>query len=156
MHRKVGGKRRESSTREREKPWDNINYLHNAIHVHPFIVYKKIFDRKKTRSRHRLIQYTTNPRYPALLLLFFTGEGTVLWVDKTNLGQLHVTPTVFKHLGIVRPTTNTLYPLFISPRLIHGNSDRKTYSTFFYFNKQELEEAPKEPVIGSDKEMAIR
>ena len=84
------------------------------------------------------------------------GEGTVLGVDKTfNLGQLHVTLTVFKHLGIVRPTTNT-HPLFIGPTLIHGNSDRKTYSTFFHFIKQELEDAPKEPVIGSDEEMAIR
>ncbi|GFS04422.1 hypothetical protein ElyMa_001175300 [Elysia marginata] len=77
------------------------------------------------------------------------GEGTVLGVDKTfNLGQLHVTPTVFKHLGIVRPTTNT-HPIFIGPTLIHG-------STFFNFIKQELEDAPKDPVIGSDKEMAIR
>ncbi|GFR64476.1 hypothetical protein ElyMa_005508600 [Elysia marginata] len=84
------------------------------------------------------------------------GEGTVLGVDKTfNLGQLHVTHTVFKHLGIVRPTTNT-HPIFIGPTLIHGNSDRKTYSTFFNFIKQEFEDAPKDPVIGSDEEMAIR
>ncbi|GFR99689.1 hypothetical protein ElyMa_004535000 [Elysia marginata] len=84
------------------------------------------------------------------------GEGTVLGVDKTfNLGQLHVTPTVFKHLGIVRPTTNT-HPIFIGPTLIHGHSDRKTYSTFFPFIKQELEDAPKDLVIGSDEEMAIR
>ena len=40
--------------------------------------------------------------------------------------------------------------------MVHGNSDTQTYSTFFHFIRQEIEGAPKEPVIGSDEEMAIR
>ena len=55
-----------------------------------------------------------------------------------------MTPTVSKHLGIVRPTTNT-HPLFIGPTLVHGNSDTPTYSTFSHFIRQEIEGAPKEP-----------
>ncbi|GFR74977.1 endonuclease domain of the non-LTR retrotransposon LINE-1 [Elysia marginata] len=82
------------------------------------------------------------------------GSAALFHLGTFNRGQLHVIPTVFKHLGIVRPTTNT-HPIFIGPTLINGNSDRKTYSTFFNFIKQELEDAPKDPVIGSDEEMAI-
>ncbi|GFR90897.1 hypothetical protein ElyMa_006162000 [Elysia marginata] len=133
---------------------DNINQLHNAIHDHPFI--QEIFHRKQNIPG--IVLFTTQQIRDIRRFCCSSppGEGTVLAVDKTfNLGQLHVTPTVFKHLGIVRPTTNT-HPIFIGPTLIHGNSDRKTYSTFFNFIKQELEDAPKDPVIGSDEEMAIR
>ena len=133
---------------------DNILHLHNAIHGHPFI--QEIFHTKQHVPG--IVLFTTKQiqdirRFCCSAPL---GEGTVLGVDKTfNLGQLHVTPTVFKHLGIVRPTTNR-HPLFIGPTLVHGNSDTKTYNTFFHFIRQAIEGAPKEPVIGSDEEMAIR
>ncbi|GFS09428.1 hypothetical protein ElyMa_006621600 [Elysia marginata] len=133
---------------------DNINQLHNAIHDHPFI--QEIFHRKQHVPGIVLLTTQQIRDIRRFCCSSPPGEGTVLGVDKTfNLGQLHVTPTVFKHLGIVRPTTNT-HPIFIGPTLIHGNSDRKTYSIFFNFIKQELEDAPKDPVIGSDEEMAIR
>ncbi|GFR70921.1 hypothetical protein ElyMa_000339600 [Elysia marginata] len=132
---------------------DNINQLHNAIHDHPFI--QEIFYRKQHVPG--IVLFTTQQIRGIWRFCCSSphGEGTVLGVDKTfNPGQLHVTPTVSKHLGMVRPTTNR-HPIFIGPTLIHGNSDRKTYSTFFNFIKQELEDAPKDPVIGSDEEMAI-
>ena len=133
---------------------DNIHHLHNAIHDHPFI--QEIFHTKQHVPG--IVLFTTKQiqdirRFCCSAPL---GEGTVLGVDKTfNLGQLHVTPAVFKNLGIVRPTTNT-HPLFIGPTLVHGNSDTKTYNTFFHFIRQAIEGAPRELVIGSDEEMAIR
>lgn len=59
-------------------------------------------------------------------------ESTVMCVDKTyNLGSLHVTPTVFKHLGLFRKNNTSIHPLYLGPISIHGNSNFQTLSYFF-------------------------
>ena len=83
------------------------------------------------------------------------GATTVLGIDKTyNLGPLHVTPTVFKHLGIVRMGTSD-HPIFPGPILIHGNSDYLTFASFLHHIADKLD-GNCSIVIGSDEELAIR
>ena len=77
-------------------------------------------------------------------------------IDKTyNLGQLLATPTVFKHLGLVRNDTDS-HPVFFGPILLHGNSDWKTYGTFLNTIAMLLHDVLSPLVIGSDQEKAIR
>ena len=133
---------------------DNMQHIHNVIHSHPFV--QAIFHIKNHVPS--IVLYT---KYQIEDIRRFSCSGpigisTVLGVDKTfNLGQLHVTATVFKHLGVVRPST-CMNPIFLGPILIHGNSDIKTFSTFFHFLSLELQNTSSSPVIGSDDEKAIR
>ena len=84
------------------------------------------------------------------------AQQTVLGIDKTfNLGQLHVSIMVFKNISLVRQATLT-HPLFLGPILIHGNSDWRTFASFFSAIDVALGETPSSPVIGSDEETAIR
>ncbi len=82
-------------------------------------------------------------------------HGTVLGFDKTfNLGDVHVTLGVFKHLGVTRKDTGT-YPIFPGPIFLHGNSDVTTYMDFFSHLSTLLEGSPSTPVFGSDNEQAL-
>lgn len=59
------------------------------------------------------------------------AHSTVLGVDKTfNLGDVHVTVCVFKHLAVTRRDTND-HPIFAGPFYLHGNSDFLSYNSFF-------------------------
>ena len=56
--------------------------------------------------------------------------STVLCVDKTyNLGDVHVTTTVYKNLSLLSRRSSE-YPLFFGPMFLHGDSDT---DSFFYF-----------------------
>lgn len=80
---------------------------------------------------------------------------TVLGIDKTyNLGPLHVTPTVFKNLSLVRAGTKD-HPIFMGPILIHGNSDFNTYASFLSTINASLD-SENPLIIGSDDEKSIR
>ena len=83
------------------------------------------------------------------------GQTTILGVDKTyNLGPLHVTPTVFKNLSLVRYDTRD-HPLFMGPVLIHGNSDFAAFATFLSTISTALD--TDNPILmGSDEEGALR
>ena len=47
------------------------------------------------------------------------------------LGPCMLTPTVFKHLGVVGLTTGD-HPIFLGSVFVHGNSDYLTYASFFH------------------------
>ena len=84
-------------------------------------------------------------------------DGAILGVDKTfNLGQLHLTTTVFKNLSVNRTDTGEP-PIFLGPSFLHRKSDFQTFNVFFsgiasHFTDEEIEKM----VIGSDDETALR
>lgn len=58
--------------------------------------------------------------------------STILGLDKTySLGDIHLTVTVFKNLGVTRRSTKD-HPLMIGPIFLHGNSEKETL--FYFFN----------------------
>ena len=83
--------------------------------------------------------------------------GSVLCIDKTfNLGDFHVTPTVYKDLSVIRPKTKD-HPLCFGPTFIHTSSTTKAYSSFMHdiadnLSDHELEEL----ILGSDEEAAFK
>jgi hypothetical protein len=76
-------------------------------------------------------------------------------VDKTyNLGDVHVTPTVFKDFSVKRRQRE--HPITFGPTFIHTNSSARTYCSFFYDIADNLsEEEIRNIVIGSDEEIAF-
>lgn len=87
----------------------------------------------------------------------FCGTGrTVLGMDTIyNLGDFHVTPTVYKDISVIRQTTRQ-HPITVDPTFIHTNSSAKTYSSFLHdiadnITKEEINAL----VIGSDEEKAF-
>lgn len=57
-------------------------------------------------------------------------KGSVLGIDKTyNLGEFHVTTTVYKDLSVVRRSTMD-HPICFGPTFIHTSSTTKAYSAF--------------------------
>jgi len=56
------------------------------------------------------------------------GQTTVLGFDKTyNLGDIHVTVSIFKNLSVLRTTTGD-HPIFAGPMFLHGNSTTMTHT----------------------------
>ncbi|CAH1245863.1 PIN4 [Branchiostoma lanceolatum] len=132
----------------------HITNVVSQIHQSPFV------QEVKHKAGHvpAIVLYTADQmsdvkRFCCAGLAF---ETTVLGLDKTyNLGDLHVTPTVFKHLGLVRAKTDD-HPLFLGPIFIHGDSDVPTYQFFLSTLNTELAGRAGEPVFGSDQEKGIR
>ena len=83
------------------------------------------------------------------------GQTTVLGFDKTyNLGDIHVTVSIFKNLSVLRTTTGD-HPIFAGPMFLHGNSDYDTYRHFFQHLASKLENCTSKPVTGTDQEKAM-
>ena len=83
------------------------------------------------------------------------GETAVLGVDTTfNMGQFHVTVTVFNNLAVLRRDTGE-HPICFGPMYIHGSS-KMSDSTFFDHIRRALENPPSSPIVGSDDEKALR
>lgn len=81
---------------------------------------------------------------------------SILGVDKTyNLGELHVTLTVFKNLSVVRMRSQD-HPIFIGPIPLHANSDFVTYTVLFDHLAALLHREDRQPLCGSDDEKAMR
>ena len=71
-----------------------------------------------------------------------SGQSTILGVDKTfNLGDLHVTGTVFKYLAVKRRSTDD-HPIVAGPMFLHGNSDTETFYLFFQHIQGLLHDMP--------------
>ena len=83
--------------------------------------------------------------------------GTVLGLDKTfNLGEFHVTPTVYKNTSIIRRTSQE-HPIWFGPTLIHNSSTTKTYSYFLHHISDHLTDTElSHLVIGSDDELSLK
>jgi len=83
------------------------------------------------------------------------GQTTVLGFDKTyNLGDIHVTASVFQHLAVTRTRTDE-HPIFAGLMFLHGNSDYNTYTFFFQHLASKLQECSSQPVTWSDQEKAM-
>jgi len=83
------------------------------------------------------------------------GKSTVLGFDKTyNLGDVHVTVCVFKHLAVTRNKSDEC-PIFVGPIFLHGNLDYETFRFFFQHLASHLQDCPSQPVTGSDQEKAM-
>ncbi|WAQ94064.1 hypothetical protein MAR_006535 [Mya arenaria] len=88
---------------------------------------------------------------------FCCKGGAVLGMDKTyNLGDFHVTPTVYKDLSVVKRTTQE-HPICFGPTYIHTSSTAKTYSSFLHDIAENLAEHEIENLtIGTDEELAMK
>ena len=85
-----------------------------------------------------------------------SAQSTIQGIDKTfNLGDLHVTVTVFKNISVTTKQTND-HPLTMGPAFLHGNLDTKTYSMFFQYLTLQLGPQKQHLVVGSDKAKALR
>ena len=83
-----------------------------------------------------------------------TGNRGLIGVDKTyNLSPLHVTPMVFKHLGLQRTGSESNHPLFLGPTMIHSNSDYQTWK--FPHTIHTALDTDSEIAIGSNKDKAL-
>jgi hypothetical protein len=84
-------------------------------------------------------------------------DPAILGVDKTyNLGELHLTTTVFKNKSVIRTNTGE-NPIFLGPCVLHRKSDFETFNGFFTNLASHLtDEEITKMVIGSDDEYALR
>ena len=83
------------------------------------------------------------------------GQTTVLGFDKTfNLGDVYLTLGMFKNIAVKRRDTGD-HPIFAGPMLLHGNSGYHIYRQFFQHLATELENAPSQPVTGTDLELTM-
>ena len=132
---------------------DHYQHAHHMLHSHPFV------------------QHVANSKDKSPVLILYTNEqlidfrrscfaetmteSSVVGCDKTfNPGPLHLTTTVFKQPSVMRTTTGEI-PIFFGPMCVHGNSDFSTWSIFFKYLATVLDDAPSDPVFGSDDEKAL-
>ena len=149
-------KKDQQSTGKRANFADHIERLENMVQTHPY-VQQVIHTKDKVPM---IILYTNEmledcKRFCASMPLAHT---TPLGYDKTyGLTDLHVTAGVYKNLALVQRGTGE-HPLFIGPIFIHGNSDTKTFHSFFSHLRIELElcNAPSQPLMVTDEEGALR
>ena len=134
---------------------DHVVYLENMAKSEDFFVRRVITGPGRVPS---VICYT-NEQLADIRRFCCAGpaaQNTVLGIDKTyNLGQVHVTPTVFKHLAVLKRTTND-HPIMAGPILLHGSSDHHTFAEFFYHLRSHLGINLPSPIVGSDDEKAIK
>ena len=133
---------------------DCVQTLDMLVNTHPF-VQRVIHGKDKVPT---VILYTENQLadIKSLCCNGNVGQSTILGVDKTfNLGPVHVTTTVFKHLKVYRKETGEP-PIILGPMFLHGNSDFKTFHAFFSHLSGELADCPNQPFFGSDDEQALR
>ena len=123
----------------------------------------------KTHNFVKSVKHTSGILHPVVTL--FTDQqitdikrfccktqGAVLGIDKTfNLGDFHVTPTVYKDLSVLRRTTND-HPICFGPTFIHTSSTTRAYSSFFFHDiADNLSYAEIcQLAIGSDEEAAFK
>ena len=84
-------------------------------------------------------------------------DGAVLGIDKTiNIGEFHVTPTVYKDLSVLRRTTLD-HPICFGPTFVHTNSSTKAYYTFMHDVADNLTDNElSQLTIGSDEELSFK
>ncbi|KAL3891339.1 hypothetical protein ACJMK2_003601 [Sinanodonta woodiana] len=78
-------------------------------------------------------------------------------MDKTyNLGDFHVTPTVFKVLSVKKRPTD-VHPIMFGPNCIHTNSSTKAYSAFLHDVADNLTDNQLQLLtIDTDEELAFK
>jgi hypothetical protein len=78
-------------------------------------------------------------------------------MDKTyNLGEFHVTPTIYKDLSVIKRSTGD-HPICFGPTFIHQSSTTKAYSSFLHDIADNLTDTEiQNLIVGSDEELAFK
>lgn len=133
---------------------DHVQHVENLAHTHPFI--QQVSHSKEKVPKVILYTQEQIEDIKRSCCPDSNGLASVMGFDKTfNLGELHVTVGVFKNLSVTRRHTGE-HPIIAGPMFLHGNSDFKSYASFFQLLAAELADAPSQPVTGSDDERAMR
>ena len=133
---------------------DNVVGLENMCYTHPFV--QSVIHNADTGPS--AILYI--PEQIKDIKRFCIKDGQVLSFDKTfNFRDLHVTASIFKHLGVRQNRTGG-NPIIIGPVFLHGNSSYLGYLSFFNHLSAILTDglSPEDQniIIGSDDEKALR
>ncbi|XP_053374086.1 uncharacterized protein LOC128546783 [Mercenaria mercenaria] len=134
------------------------NAADQIIHVEEMVkTHDMVYSVKHLKGLHHPVVTLLNEQQITDIKRFCGTGRTVLGVDKTyNLGDFHVTPTVFKDLSVIRQETQQ-HPITFGPTFIHTNSNAKTYSSFFHDIADNLtQEEINNLVIGSDEEKSFK
>ena len=122
----------------------------------------------KTHEFVQSVKHMHGQQYPVITL--FTDQqirdvkrfcckenGSVLGIDKTyNLGEFHVTPTVYKDTSVVKRRTND-NPICFGPTFVHQSSTTKAYSSFLHDIADNLTDNEiSNLTVGSDEELAFK
>ena len=145
-------KRERGDEVSRKNQADHIMHVENMVHEHPFV--QEVIHLKGFPPS--VILYTEQQIQDIKRFCCVEG-GTVLGFDKTfNLGEFHVTPSVYKNLSVVRRETNE-NPICFGPIYIHGNSTMKSYSKFMQSISVNLTDSELSNLtIGSDDEQSMK
>ena len=128
---------------------DQLQYVTSHINEHPFV--QQVMYLKDVTPC--IVLYTPE-QIQDIKTLCCSGR-TCLSFDKTfNLGRIFATVAVYKHLSVIKRTTDAP-PIFIGPVFLHGHSTEKAYQPFFDALARELKDCDK-LVLGSDDETALR
>ena len=79
-------------------------------------------------------------------------------MDKTyNLGEFHVTPTVYKDMSVKRRIDSKDHPICFGPTFIHQTSTTKAYQSFLHDIADNLTDNEMANLtVGSDEELAFK
>ena len=133
---------------------DQYQTIHNMVQSHECV--QKIASNKDKVPRIILFTDDQIQDVKRFCCSAPSSHTTVLGVDKTfNLGDVHVTLAVFKNLAVKRRDTNE-HPIFAGPLFLHGNSDYKTYLSFFSHLTGMLQGTTSQPIFGTDDEIAMK
>ena len=116
---------------------------HEFVHIH--------------KQQHPVITLYTDQQITDLKRFCCTDNGFVLGMNKTyNLGEFHVTPTVYKDTSVIKRRTND-HPICFGPTFIHQTSTTKAYSSFLHDIADNLSDTEiTNLTIGSDEELACK
>ena len=132
---------------------ENIIKVEEMTKNHPFVKSVKHI----SGVNHPVVTLFTDQQIVDLKRFCCKDQGTVLSIDKTyNLGDFHVTPTIYKDLSVLRRSTMD-NPLCFGPTFIHTSSTTKAYSSFFHEIADNLtDEEISNLTVGSDEEAAFK
>jgi len=105
---------------------DQIVHVEELVKTHPLVYSVKHIN----EVDHPVITLYSKQQITDVKRFCGTGR-TFLGVDKTyNLGDFHVTPTVFKDLSVTRKDSGE-HPITFGPTFIHTNSSAMDILLFF-------------------------
>ena len=128
-----------------------------------------VVEMTKTHEFVRSVKHINGMNHPVITL--FTGQqindikrfccredAGVLGMDKTyNLGEFHITPTVYKDKSVKRREGSKVHPICFGPTFIHRNSTTKAYQFFLHDIADNLTDNEMASLtVGSDEELAYK
>ena len=107
--------------------------------------------------KHPVITLFTEQQINDIKRFCCRDDGGVLGMDKTyNLGQFHVTPTVFKDKSVIKRSTKD-HPICFGPTFIHQSSTTLSYQSFLHDIADHLTDNEiSNLTVGTDEELAFK